>query len=103
MDTSPLLGECKTALVKTGTAVHRPRWKSAFCIPGDAGVPDGGWCPGRDAGAGLAGGVVGLWRLLVFLFALVADESVGGVGSERGLEQANGGDTLDPADAGSAG
>ena len=50
-----------------------------------------------------AGGVVGLWRLLVFLFALVADESVGGVGSELGLERANGGDTLDPADSGSAG
>ncbi len=81
------------APVEMVAAVHRPRWKSTFCTPGDAAAPDGGWSPGRDAGAGagLAGGVVGLWRLLVFLFALVVDESVGGVGSELGLEQANGG------------
>ena len=61
--------------------------------------------PGRDAGVGteLAGGVAGLRCPLALRAALVACESVGGVGLSLWLEQANGGGTLRPADADSDG
>ena len=75
--------------------MHRPYWNGALLRPGRTWrrciVPVGKvhFAPVGSGGAGRAGGLVGLWHLLMFLLALVTVEA-SGLGRLSGLSQGMG-------------